>query len=187
MTENWSEKCKIETEKYIGNADGVSCNCDIVISHSDSVFFIENKILSSESDHPDSDLGQLERYYQASKYNKIYSDKKKIYIYLTPGGKAPGNAEVWEVMTYKYLIKKGLELLENPKNNISNPAKSNLLQFLMDLSVMSYDSFLTDLDKMKNIADLIQNNFSLNKALIFNKLKRKYQTEFKIIEEAYNG
>ena len=186
LANNWTENCKIETEKYIGRADGISCMCDIVISNSETVIFIENKILSSESSHPGSDMGQLERYYHASKNNRSYSDKKKIYIYLTPGGKVPGNSEVWNIMTYKYLVKKGLELLEKP-NYISNPAKSNLLQFLMDLSVMSYDSFLIDLDKMKNIANSIQNNFSLNKALKFNRLKSKYQLEFRIIGEAYNG
>ena len=68
----------VETEKFIGSIKGrsgsgiVRCNCDIVIKGKGYYIFIEQKLLSPESGHSDSDVGQLERYNMAIDGNREF-------------------------------------------------------------------------------------------------------------------
>lgn len=90
-------------------------NIDIFLYTKEFAIAIENKIDSGEHDD------QLEKYKKL--IDERYNRQKKIYLYLTPTGINPSDADNWEVLTYSdileaialsYDLKKN-ELAEGPK------------------------------------------------------------------------
>lgn len=80
----------VETDKWLGQAatkkSPVNCYCDIVVSGTQFVVFIENKIRAGESSNPNSQTTQLRRYDEAIGQNPEFQDKKQIKLFLTPAG-----------------------------------------------------------------------------------------------------
>ena len=90
-------------------------NIDIFLYTKEFAIAIENKVDSGEHDD------QLEKYKKL--IEERYNTQKKIYLYLTPTGINPSDADNWEVLTYSdileaitlaYDLKKN-ELAEGPK------------------------------------------------------------------------
>ncbi|CCU78691.1 hypothetical protein HSACCH_00830 [Halanaerobium saccharolyticum subsp. saccharolyticum DSM 6643] len=169
---DWNQEVEVFSEFNLGaiekNNKKIYGYADIVILSDDFIMIIEHKILSNESDHPDSDLKQLERYNQILKNNKKFKDRKQIKVYLVPEVSNNINNE-WSSMTHQELVNKGLELIND--NTLSVTAKENLIRLLMDLAIGPYEILESNLTKLFNLAcDLQNNGFKLNKALKFENL-----------------
>jgi hypothetical protein len=93
----------VETEKLLdsieGNSEHAASHCDIVIKGKGYFIFIEQKLLSPESGHSDSDVGQLKRYNMAIEDNPEFEGCKILKLFLTPRGVQPKGVDDWVVVT----------------------------------------------------------------------------------------
>ncbi len=92
-------------------------NIDILLVSSDEkqLIAIENKVGSLEHSN------QLNRYREI--LEKEYPDYSKIYVYLTPDGDEPSDAENWDVLTYSDIV----DTLEILKKSASLQSDVNLI------------------------------------------------------------
>ncbi|MBS3975032.1 MAG: PD-(D/E)XK nuclease family protein [Actinobacteria bacterium] len=132
----------VEAEVYIGSAPGhndspVGCTCDVVIECPGYVIFIEHKVKSGQSAHPNSSDRQLDRYDIAIDRNPAYRGKSKIRIYLTPGGNASSGLVDWVGLSHSDLAQVALDLLRS--GGLSATARENLLRFGVDLALGPYE------------------------------------------------
>lgn len=172
LSSDWYKEVEVFSEFNLGaiekNNSKIYSYADIVILADDFVIIIEHKILSDESSHPDTELKQLERYNQILKESKNFKEKKQIKIYLTPEISDNVNDE-WSFITHQELVNKGLELIKN--NKLSVTARENLIRLLMDLAIGPYEILESNLTKLFNLANNLQNKgFKLSKALKFEHL-----------------
>ena len=186
LSPNWYGNCIVISEIYLGEIreehKSINCYGDIGIIGEDFIIIIEQKILSSESDHPDTDLGQLERYNIALKNNLEFSDKKQIKIYLTPDGKQEIDIHGWLPMTHREIIDRAIKLLK--LESISNVGRENLLRLLIDLAIGPYEVLENTLDEIVYIANKLMNEkFNLRMALKFNRLIEENEQVIKLLLE----
>ena len=77
----------------------------IVSDEEKTAFVIENKVGSNEHSN------QLNRYRRICE--KAYPEYNKIYLFLTPKGLSPSDADNWTVLTYNDIIEALSEIMEN--------------------------------------------------------------------------
>lgn len=184
---NWSKNCKVVPEIKLGEVDGnnktIGCFADIGIEGEDYIIIVEQKILSDESKHPDSNLNQLERYNIALDNNSRYKYKKKIKIYLTPNKSNKEKSYGWLSLTHEELIDRGIKLLQS--KNISKIGKDNLVRLLIDLAVGPYEVLEESLDEIILLGNkLVSKKFHLGRIIRFNKL---FEANRKVIEILLEG
>lgn len=185
---NWSRNCKVLPEINLGEIPGnnktIGCFADIGIEGEDYIIIVEQKISSSESKHPDSNLNQLERYNLALDSNPKYKDKKKIKIYLTPNKSNKEQFYGWLSITHEELIDRALKLLQS--KNISKIGKENLVRLLIDLAVGPYDVLEEHLEEIIILGNkLIDEKFHLKRFVRFNKLIDDNKKVIEILMEGY--
>lgn len=177
-------KC-VEDEVYIGSVQGngseAACFCDIVIFTDRFNVFVEQKILSGESNSSSIELGQLERYSRAIKTNKAFSSLQNYKLYLTPTGVLPHKVKDWIPIKHSDVIKCGKKLLSC--SELSSVARGNLYRFLIDLATGPYQVD-EDLDKLLEMADiLIKDGFNLNAFVQYRKLRNRHSDFIGLIGE----
>ena len=186
LESNWSEDCKVIPEIYLGQIKDhnqtISCYADIGIEGQDYIIIVEQKILSSESKHPDSDLNQLERYNLALNNNPHYKDKQQVKIYLTPKESSSADLQGWLPLTHKDLIDRGINLLKS--GDISRIAKENLARLLLDLAVGPYEVLEESLDEMILLGNyLMKEKLNIGRFVRFNKLINQNEKVIEILME----
>ena len=77
----------------------------IVSDEEKTAFVIENKVGSNEHSN------QLNRYRRICE--KAYPEYNKIYLFLTPQGLPPSDADNWTVLTYNDILEALSEIMEN--------------------------------------------------------------------------
>ncbi|MDY0236314.1 MAG: PD-(D/E)XK nuclease family protein [Gudongella sp.] len=170
---NWSESCEVIPEIKLGviqeENKKIGCYADIGIVGEEYIIIVEQKILSDESKHPDTDMNQLERYNIALNNNLNYKDKKKVKIYLTTKRNNNKNHYGWLPLTHEEVIDRGINLLKS--NDISNIGKENLMRLLIDLAVGPYEIVEESLDEIILLGNkLVNEKFHLGSIVRFNKL-----------------
>lgn len=186
LDSSWSKNCNVIPEIKLGEIQEkdkiISCFADIGIEGKDYIIVIEQKILSKESKHPDSDINQLERYNMAIDNNTKYKDKKKVKIYLTPEGDYKKESFGWISLTHEELIYRSIKLLK--LNNISKVSRENLIRLLMDLAMGPYEILEESLEELLFLGnELVSNGFNLSKIIKFNKIKDKNKQVIDILME----
>lgn len=181
-----TKETKVTSELKLGTINGndkeISSFVDIAIEGNDYIIILEQKILSSESKHPDSDMNQLERYSFTLDNNPNYNNKKKIKIYLTPKKVIKRDSYGWIYLTHKDLIERGIKLLK--LGEVSNVGKKNLSRFLIDLAVGPYEVLEESLDEIIVLGnELLNKNFNLEKFVRFNNLVEENDSIIEIIME----
>lgn len=185
LSKNWYDNCLVKSELNLGEIidsnNKITSYVDIGIIGNEFLIVIEHKILSSESDHPDSDLKQLERYNIALNNDK-FKDKRKIKVFLTPEKKENINSNDWIQITHKEIISKGIKLLND--DDLTTTAKENLLRFLLDLSIGPYEKSHNSLETLVDLGNLLKDDgFNLLRALKFKKLLNQNELTIKLILE----
>ncbi len=186
LASNWSENCEVIPEIKLGDIQGkgktISCFGDIGIVGEDYIIVIEQKILSDESRHPDTELNQLQRYNIALDNNPKYSHRKQIKIYLTPEKVHEKDIHGWLAFTHSDIIDRGLKLLKS--GNISKVGKENLLRLLIDLAAGPYESLENSLDEIIYLGNkLVSEEFNLERVFRFNRLVGENRQIIKILLE----
>ena len=184
LRSDWYKYCKVESEYFLGqtviNDHKFSGVVDIAIWDKEFFIAIENKILSGESDHPDLDLNQLERYNQLISNNKDLKDKKVIKIYLKPGQNIGVSKSGWEPLSYRNVIDSGIKVLN--ETEISITARENLARFLMDLAIGPLNKVSNSLYEINRLAEnLLEEGFMLQKSIKFDRLTSEYERILKIL------
>ena len=182
--DDWHENCKVESEYYLGkstiNAKKFSGTVDIAIWDYDFFIAIENKILSGESDHPDLNLNQLERYNELISNNSDLKDKKTIKIYLKPGLNNEKNKSGWSPLSYEYIINRGIKILDESK--LSLTARENLARLLIDLAIGPFNKVSDSLLEINRLAkELLEEGFMLQKSIKFDRLTSEHERILKIL------
>lgn len=164
----------VEPEKVIGeltrNGKNVGCQCDIVVTcpHADHVIFIEQKIGSGESPHPDSDLSQLQRYDEAIRENPEYRGKAQTRVFLTPDGKASPTSPHWQPLSYRDLGEVGLSVLH--AGGLSNTARENFRRFLIDLLLGPIGRAESEIEELVYLAQSVTAGPSFRDRLHFDQM-----------------
>lgn len=144
----------VETEVWLGDVAGrsraIGCYCDIVITCGDHVVFIENKVKSAESGHPDSRDSQLRRYDAAIDHNPKYATMTQVRLFLTPYGKESNKSPNWQSLSYGELVDAGIDVLR--AGGISQTGRDNLKRFLLDLSLGPFDRAEQDIQLLTQLA-----------------------------------
>ena len=184
LRSDWYKNCKVESEYYLGqtviNEHKFSGVVDIAIWDKDFFIAIENKIISGESDHPDLDLNQLERYNQLISNNKDLKVKKVIKIYLKPGQSIGFSKSGWEPLFYQNVIDRGIKVLN--ETELSVTARENLVRFLMDLAIGPLNKASNSLYEINRLAEnLLEEGFKLQKSIKFDRLTSEYERILKIL------
>jgi len=184
LPSNWYESCEVKSEMTIGKNilanEKIACCSDISIIGEDFVIVIEHKILSSESNHPKTELRQLKRYSLA--LNNKYPDKKQLKIYLTPRERSKSYPDDWITLTHKELINRGIKVLN--KESIPKVAKENLLRLLIDLAIGPYEILEDSLNRINFLGNELWNKgFDLRRVLKFNELVDKNELVIKLLME----
>lgn len=178
---------KVETEKWIGKAEGkdgfVDCVCDNVITCDHHVIFIEQKINSGESNNRKSETTQLVRYYEAIEGNEEFKGKKRIRIYLTPTGKQSVKSDKWTERSHIDLVTAGMNVLS--KGGISGVARDNLKRFLLDLLLGPFKKTEEEIHELVELAKaaVIQPVPSFEKRVRFDRLKSRNERLFEVLME----
>lgn len=134
----------------------------IVSDEEKTAFVIENKVGSNEHSN------QLNRYRRICE--KAYPEYNKIYLFLTPQGLPPSDADNWTVLTYNDIIEALSEIMENTEllpdvslmiNNYIDVVRRDIVddQQLIEVCNKIYN-------KHKKALDLIYNNKTDTKSII---------------------
>ena len=174
---NLDDGYEVFSEYYLGSIKSKNKNIgnivDISIFGKNFIILIEQKILSQESIHPDSDLSQLERYSFILESNADYRNRDILKIYLTPNTQNK-NSKGWESISHVSIIEKGLEILK--EQILPRHAKENLTRFLLDLATGPYEKSEEDLNKLIDLAKKILNEgFYLGNIYKYNRLLSEYK------------
>ena len=174
---NLDDGYEVFSEYYLGSIKSKNKNIgnivDIAIFGKNFIILIEQKILSQESIHPDSDLSQLERYSFILESNADYRNRDILKIYLTPNTQNK-NSKGWESISHVSIIEKGLEILK--EQILPRHAKENLTRFLLDLATGPYEKSEEDLNKLIDLAKKILNEgFYLGNIYKYNRLLSEYK------------
>ena len=113
---------------------------DLLIVHGDFVVAIENKVESDE--HSD----QLARYEQTVEAH--FTDRKKVYIYLTPDGREARESKFYINIGYVVIAELLTTLLEHPPVGLAQAVRLYVTDYVNNLyqQIMT-DSNLTELAK----------------------------------------
>jgi len=187
LPSTWSYNCIVTPEINLGEISGssrlISSSGDIGIEGNDYFILIEQKLLSDESDHPDSNLSQLERYDKAVSGNNRFNQKKLVKIYLTPLKVTHQIKNGWINLTHNELIDRGIELLKS--SVISRVGRENLLRLLVDLAVGPYEVLESTLEEIIDLGVKLENeDFNLPRIIKFNRLVENHEQVLKILMEA---
>ena len=176
---------KVETEKWIGKAHGITtsvdCICDNVITCDHHVIFIEQKINSGESDNPRSENTQLLRYNGAISKNEEFVGKKLVRLYLTPTGKQPSNSMGWVAVSHHDLVRIGMKVLG--KGGISGVARDNLKRFLLDLLLGPFKKTEDEIQELVELAKASVLKPSFSDRLRFDRLVSRNELLVNILME----
>lgn len=134
----------------------------IVSDEEKTAFVIENKVGSNEHNN------QLNRYRRICE--KAYPEYNKIYLFLTPQGLPPSDADNWTVLTYNDIIEALSEIMENTEllpdvslmiNNYIDVVRRDIVddQQLIEVCNKIYN-------KHKKALDLIYSNKTDTKSII---------------------
>lgn len=134
----------------------------IVSDEEKTAFVIENKVGSNEHSN------QLNRYRRICE--KAYPEYNKIYLFLTPQGLLPSDADNWTVLTYNDIIEALSEIMENTAllpdvslmiNNYIDVVRRDIVddRQLIEVCNKIYN-------KHKKALDLIYSNKTDNKSII---------------------
>ena len=186
LSQDWYRNCSVETEYHLGNIEtengNVASIADIVIIGDDFMIIMEHKILSGESEHPEVNIGQLERYNKVIENNDKYEGKDKLKILLEP---TPGNAEKyddWIQLSHQELVNRGFKLLNN--NSLSTIARNNLIHLLIDLAAGPYEIMLEELETIYSLGkSLMEEQFNVQRAVRFDRLTGEHEQIIEIILE----
>ena len=173
LGEDWQIGCEVIPEIKLGEVSSgigyVGCFADIGIVGNDYLIVIEQKILSNESNHPNSELNQLRRYNVALENNEDFKHKKHIKIYLTPHRKNSNSISGWINLTHGDIINRGLVLLKS--SDLPKTGKENLLRLLIDLAVGPYEMVEDIVDEINVLGNrIITEEFNLSTFIRFRRL-----------------
>lgn len=168
---------RVVDEVFIGkvslNTREDECYCDIVIFTDKFTVFIEQKILSGESNSSNTGLTQLNRYSEAIMENDSFSGLPHLKIYLSPTGRLPEGNSDWVPVKHSDIIACGRQLLND--STLSEVARGNLLRFLFDLSIGPYGQADEMLNELITLAEeLSQHGFKLNSFIRYSYLCDKH-------------
>lgn len=186
LSKKWYQNCSVESEYYLGDIEtengNVASIADIVINGDDFVIIIEHKILASESEHPEVDIGQLERYSKVIKKNDKFKGKDKLKILLEPSPGDENKYDDWMQLSHEEVVNRGVKLLKN--NSLSTVARENLTRLLIDLAVGPYEVMLEDLESIYSLGkSLINEKFNVRRAVKFDRLISEHEQIIEIILE----
>jgi len=173
LDKDWRVGCEVVPEIKLGEVSNgitsVGCFADIGIVGNDYLIVIEQKILSSESNHPNSELNQLRRYNKALENSDDFRNKKHIKIYLTPQRKNSNSIFGWINLTHSDIIDRGLVLLKSP--DLTKTGRENLLRLLIDLAVGPYEIAGDIADEINVLGNrIITEEFNLSTFIRFKRL-----------------
>jgi len=170
-------------EVYIGEIQGNGCRCDIVIETNRFAIFIEQKILSGESNSSESALSQLDKYTNVISESEKYNSLPCYKIYLTPNGVVPDkNIHDWIPVHHSEIVRLGIELLRN--GNLGQVARGNLFRLLVDLAIGPVGQVEEDIDELIQLADkLVTGGFEVNLYARYRKLRDQNSAFMQVIRE----
>lgn len=173
----------VSNEVYIGEIQGDGCRCDIVIETDRFAIFIEQKILSGESNSSESELSQLDKYTNVISESEKYNSLPYFKIYLTPKGLVPvKNIHDWIPMRHREIVRLGIELLRD--GNLGQVARGNLYRLLVDLAIGPVDQVEEELDELIQLADkLVTGGFEVNLYARYRRLRDQNSAFIQIIKE----
>lgn len=153
----------VETEKWLGYVEvkqkKVNSYCDILITSTTHIIFIEQKIDSGESNSLFTDMSQLLRYDAAIQNNPEFSGKRHIKIYLTPTGKISQKSPDWLNLSYIDLVNIGINVMHS--GELSGNARDNLIRFLLDIAIGPFHKEENTINEIVKLAEkaVISNSF----------------------------
>lgn len=175
----------VETEKWIGKAHGLSdfvdCVCDNVVTCTQHIIFIEQKINSGESVNQNSEESQLRRYNEAIESNEEFYGKKQLRIYLTPTGRYSSNSLDWNPISHEDLVRIGLSVMK--KGGISSVARDNLKRFLLDLLLGPFKKTEDEIQELVELAKASVLKPSFRDRLRFDRLVSRNELLISILME----
>ena len=175
----------VETEKWIGKAQGrsgsVDCVCDNFITCDHHVIFIEQKINSGESNNLKSEFTQLQRYNEAINSNEECAGKKLVRIYLTPTGRNSAKSMEWQAVSHHDLVNIGLKILSD--GGISGVARDNLKRFLLDLLLGPFKKTEDEIQELIELAKISVLKPSFAERLRFDQLVSRNELLINILME----
>lgn len=173
----------VSNEVYIGKIHGEGCRCDIVIETNRFTLFVEQKILSGESNSSELDLSQLDKYTNVISESEKYNSLPCYKIYLTPNGVVPEkNIHDWIPMCHSDIVRSGIELLREGK--LGQVAWNNLYRLLTDLAIGPVNQIEEELDELIQLADkLVTDGFELNLFARYRRLMNQNSAFIQIIRE----
>ena len=179
--------CRVMPEKYLGTFKGrgqhsVACYCDIAVISDQLCLFIEQKLMSGESNHLNSEVSQLNRYASTIGQNPDFHDKDIYKVYLTPDGTLPHKSKGWISLTHEQIVEAGMDMLrEQP---LSIQAKYNFRSFLMDLIIGPYERSEDEIRIMSDLAyDLVHGEINFRKARRLDRIMKRNELLVRLIME----